>query len=100
MDNFVERLRSELDLVQTALKEKRVTATAADGLVKVTVNGHQEITAVFLDPQALYPKNQAPLEEAVLAAVNEAIQLSRQLLREEISRLAGGINQAGYPDFF
>lgn len=100
MDNFVERLRSELDLVQTALKEKRVTATAADGLVKVTANGHQEITVVFLDPQALYPKNQAPLEEAVLAAVNEAIQLSRQLLREEISRLAGGINQAGYPDFF
>ncbi|HHW91328.1 MAG TPA: YbaB/EbfC family nucleoid-associated protein [Firmicutes bacterium] len=100
MDNFMERLRSELELIQTGLKEKTVEATAADGLVKVTANGHQELTAVFLDPLALYPKNQAPLEEAVLEAVNEAIHLSRQLLREEISRLAGGINQAEFPDFF
>ncbi|HHY36687.1 MAG TPA: YbaB/EbfC family nucleoid-associated protein [Firmicutes bacterium] len=100
MDSFLERLRSELELVQSALKEKKVTATAAGGLVKVTANGHQELTAVFLDPQALYPKNQAPLEEAVLAAVNEAIQLSRQLLREEIARLAGGINRNEFSDFF
>ena len=40
----VQKMQANLARVQEELKEKTVEGTAGGGVVKVTVNGHQEAT--------------------------------------------------------
>jgi DNA-binding YbaB/EbfC family protein len=42
----VQKMQANLARVQEELKEKTVEGTAGGGVVKVTVNGHQEVLAV------------------------------------------------------
>lgn len=100
MYDFMENLRVELEAVQNQLREKTVSGASADGLIKVTVNGHQEVTAIYLNPQTLYPKNQTPLQDAIMAATNEALKNSRDLLRQELSRLTGEFDFSSLTDSF
>jgi DNA-binding YbaB/EbfC family protein len=100
MDDFMTKLRSELEALQNQLQEKTVEATDSDGLVKIIVNGHQEVAAIVLDPRTLYPKNQIPLQSALKQATNEAIRLSRELLRQELADLTGGFDFSRFPELY
>ena len=98
MDGFLENLQRELIAIQEQLKNRTVSATDSNNLVTVTANGHQEIIAITLEPDGLYPRNQVVLEKAITQAVNDALHNSRNILRQEINQVAGGVDFSNFPD--
>jgi len=87
----LQKLQEQLQIAQEQLAQETVTASAGGGVVKVTVTGDQRCTAVEIDPQLLEDVDAEMLQDLVLAAVNSALDQSRQLAAERLGPLAGGL---------
>ena len=81
--------------VQEELAKKTVSAEAGGGMVKVTANGAQRITAITVEPDAVDPDDQELLEDLLIAGVNKALDEAARLAREEMSKTAGGFLPPG-----
>jgi DNA-binding YbaB/EbfC family protein len=91
----VIELQEQMVQTQEALKEEEVTATVGGGVISVVANGHQEIVSITIDPEVVDPQDVEMLQDMVLAAVNEALDQSRQLASDRMGALTGGLNIPG-----
>jgi DNA-binding YbaB/EbfC family protein len=91
----VMQLQEQMLEAQEALKEEEVSATAGGGVVTVVANGHQEILSIAIDPEVVDPEDVEILQDLVLAAVNEALERSRELAAERMGALTGGLSIPG-----
>jgi DNA-binding YbaB/EbfC family protein len=91
----VVQLQEEMAKTQESLKDEEVVATVGGGMVSATANGHQEILSISIEPEVVDPDDVEMLEDMVLAAVNEALDKSRELAAERMSVLTGGLDIPG-----
>jgi hypothetical protein len=54
-----------------------------------------ELTKVVIDPEALKAGDADMLQDAVLAASNEALRKAREVMAEEMKSVTGGLNVPG-----
>jgi DNA-binding YbaB/EbfC family protein len=81
--------------MQAELGHRTVTAQAGGGMVEATANGRQEIVALRIDPEVVVPEDVDMLQDLILAAVNEALNKSREMVAQEMSKLTGGLQIPG-----
>ena len=86
-----KQLQDQMARIQEELGAKEVVGTAGGGVVKVRVNGHQHVLGIEIDPEAVDPNDVELLQDMVLAAVNEALESSRQLAAGELGQLTAGL---------
>jgi DNA-binding YbaB/EbfC family protein len=86
-----QKLQAQLEALKEEVSKRKVEASAGGGMVVVEANGAQEILAVRIDREAITPDDPQMLEDLVLAAVNEALRKAREMVAQEMSKLAGGI---------
>ena len=79
-------------------------ADAGAGAVRVVMNGKLEVVRVQIDGPMLATlvgegseADQRMVEELIAAAVNAANEKARELIKEEISQVTGGLNIPGLP---
>ncbi|MGE3163747.1 MAG: YbaB/EbfC family nucleoid-associated protein [Planctomycetota bacterium] len=90
-----QEMQRKMKQVQADLKKRTVQGDAGGGMVKVFVNGQQEVLKIEIDPEVVDPKDVGMLEDLVLVAVKTAVEKSQELSREEMSRVTGGISLPG-----
>ena len=96
--NFFKRaqqMQSRLAKAQEELESETVEASSGGGAVKVIATGKQTIESITIDPDAVDPGDVEILQDMVLAAVNEALALSQQLVSERIGAITGGLKLPG-----
>jgi hypothetical protein len=96
----VQKMQADLARVQEELKEKTAQGTAGGGVVKVTVNGHQEIQAIEIAPEAVDPDDVEMLQDLIIAAVNDALRKCQDMISNEMGKVTGGLNLPGLPPLF
>ncbi|MGI6038504.1 MAG: YbaB/EbfC family nucleoid-associated protein [Limnochordia bacterium] len=96
----VQKMQAQMMKIQEELKDKTVEASAGGGVVQVIANGHQEIVAIKIDPDAVDPDDVDMLQDLVVAAVNEALRESRELAGQEMGKVTGGLNLPNMPGLF
>ncbi|WP_343073772.1 YbaB/EbfC family nucleoid-associated protein [Atribacter laminatus] len=88
-------MQAKMAKMQEELKTKQVEASSGGGMVKVTSNGQQEILEIIIEPSLLEENDIEMLQDLVLAAVNEALNRSREMAQEEMAKITGGLNIPG-----
>lgn len=88
-------MQRKMAKLQEELAERTVEASAGGGMVTVEANGKQDITRIAIDPAVVDPEDVEMLQDLVLAAVNEAIKKSKEMVESEMSQITGGINIPG-----
>lgn len=91
----VQQMQAKMVKLQEELAQRTLEATAGGGVVRVTVNGKQEVVDIKIDPAAVDPEDVEMLEDLILAAVNEALRQIQEMNNNELSKLTGGINLPG-----
>jgi len=91
-----QKIQGKFKEIQIELEKKKVEATSGGGMVRAVVNGKQELLELRIDPEVVNPKDIEMLEELVCAAVNKALENSREMLGQEMSKITGGINLPGF----
>jgi nucleoid-associated protein EbfC len=90
-----QKLQAQMAAMQEEVGKRKVEATAGGGMVTVEANGKQELTAVKIDPEVVSKEDVQMLEDLVLAAANEALRKSRELVQQELGKLTGGMKIPG-----
>jgi DNA-binding YbaB/EbfC family protein len=90
-----QRMKAEMDRIQAEVAARTVEGSAGGGMVMAVANGKGELLSVRIDPEAVKGEDIEMLQDLVTAAVNDALRKARELLTQEVSRLAGGLNLPG-----
>jgi DNA-binding YbaB/EbfC family protein len=94
---MAQQMQNQLAQVQEQLRETTLEATAGGGAVRVVITGAQEIRSIEIDPSAVDPEETEMLQDLVLTAVNDAINRSKELERERMASVTGGLGLPGMP---
>jgi DNA-binding YbaB/EbfC family protein len=94
---MAQQMQAQMAQAQDELRETTLEATSGGGAVRVVITGAQEIRAIEIDPAAVDPAEVEMLQDLVVAAVNDAIARSKELERERMAAVAGGIGLPGMP---
>ena len=90
-----QKLQTKMMKLQEEMAEKTVESAAGGGMVKVVANGRQQIVSVSIEKEVVDPEDVDMLQDLVLAAVNDALAKSQEMVTAEMSKLTGGMNIPG-----
>jgi len=90
-----QQLQAKLAKAREELGKMTVEATSGGGAVKVVLDGHQKVHSVQISPEVIESGDVELLQDLVMAAVNEAITKSQELVNKHLSSLTGGLNIPG-----
>lgn len=90
-----QKLQKKMLKTQQELALKTVEASAGGGMVKVVANGGQKIESIALEKEVVDPEDIEMLQDLILAAVNDALNKSQEMVSKEMGKLTGGMNIPG-----
>lgn len=90
-----QKLQSKMLKLQEELSEKTVEASSGGGMIKVVANGKQQIISIQIEKEVVDPEDVEMLQDLVLAAVNDALTRSQEMVSGEMSKLTGGLSIPG-----
>tara|TARA_A100001037_G_scaffold19037_1_gene16276 strand:- start:1152 stop:1469 length:318 start_codon:yes stop_codon:yes gene_type:complete len=90
-----QKLQAKMAKVQEELASKSVEGDAGGGMVVATANGHQEITAIKINPEVVDSEDVDMLEDLVLAAIQNARQAAQDLAEKEMQKATAGMIPPG-----
>jgi len=90
-----QKLQAQMEAMQAEAGKRKVEATAGGGMVTVEANGKQELTAIKIDREVINPDDSQMLEDLVLAACNEALRKSKEMMQAELGKLSAGLKIPG-----
>jgi len=85
----VQQMQTKMAKVQADLEQEQVEASAGGGAVKVVVNGQQRLLSIAIEPDVA--EDMEMLQDLVVAAVNDAMDRSRELAAQRMQSVAAGL---------
>lgn len=98
LKNLIEQAQGvqvKIREVQEQLADRSIVGSSGGDMVRVEANGIQEILSVSIEKDLLAADDKEVLEDLIVAAVNDALEKSRQMAAEEISKISGGLRIPG-----
>ena len=85
----VQQMQDRMAKAQKELEEETVEATSGGGAVRAVVTGAQKVVSVRVDPGAT--EDVEMLQDLILAAINEALEKSRELQATKMQAVTSGL---------
>jgi len=90
-----QKLQAQMQKLQEELAEKTVETSSGGGMIRVTASGKQQIVSIQIEKEVVDPDDVEMLQDLILAAVNDALTQSQEMVSGEMSKLTGGLNIPG-----
>ncbi len=97
MNNFNNMIKQAQDLqkkmaeAQEKVETLEAEGISGGGIVKITINGKNNVTSVNIDETAIDKNEKEILEDLIVAAFNDARDKIQRKITDEMSSLTGGI---------
>lgn len=90
-----QQMQQKMGTLQKELEARELETSAGGGMIKIKINGKQEIVELKIDRECVDPNDVETLEELVQTAVNQAVKESQDMVQGAMSKLTGGMNIPG-----
>lgn len=90
-----QQMQQKMATLQKELEARELETSSGGGMIKVKVNGKQEVLAISINPECVDPSDVETLEELVLTGVNQAIKESQDMVSNAMSKVTGGLSIPG-----
>ncbi len=90
-----KKMQKQIAQMQEELEERTLEVSAGGGVINLVVNGKQELCEIKIDPEVVDPDDIEMLEDLIMAAVNEGIRKSQDMVSSEMGKITGGMNIPG-----
>ncbi len=90
-----QQMQAKMARMQEELATREVEASAGGGMVTARVNGKQQLLELKIEKTVVDPEDVEMLEDLVIAAVNEGMKKSQEMVQEEMGKITGGMNIPG-----
>lgn len=91
-----QKLQKKMLQTQQEMATKTIEASSGGGMVKVVANGAQKIESIIFEKEVVNADDIEMLQDLVLAAVNDALTKSQEMVSSEMGKLTGGLNIPGF----
>jgi nucleoid-associated protein EbfC len=92
------RMQRKIDQIKTDLKDREVTGAAAGEKIAVAVTCEGKIRRISIDPEFLAAEGLEMALDAVVAALNGALEAADKLVDAEMKKVTGGVKIPGMHD--
>ena len=92
-------MQSKMAKIQQDLAGKSITGSAGGGMVMTTVNGQGDVLSISIEKTVIDPDETEMLQDLVVAATNDALRKAKELSKQEMSQLTGGLNLPDLTNF-
>ena len=86
-----KKAQAQMAKIQEELARKTVEASAGGGMVTAVVNGRNELLSIKIEKEVIDPNDPEMLQDLIVAAVNEALNKSQEMMQEEMAKLTQGL---------
>ncbi len=86
-----QQLQEKLASVQQEIGARTVEASAGGGMVTAVVNGKLELVQIRIEPSLLEAPDVEMLQDLIVAAVNEAMEKSKDMASAKMQSVAAGL---------
>ena len=90
-----QKLQTKMMKLQEELSSRTIEASSGGGMVKVVANGKQQVVSIDIEKEVVDPEDVEMLQDLILAAVNDALAKSQEMVSSEMGKLTGGMNIPG-----
>ncbi len=90
-----QELQARMARAQQELEKATVEGTAGGGVVKITMTGQQQVQGITINPEVIEAQDVEMLQDLVMAAMNDALEKSRQLANSRLGAITGGMKIPG-----
>ncbi len=90
-----QQMQQKISTLQKELETREIETSSGGGMIKIKINGKQQITEMTINKDCVDPNDVASLEELMKTAVNQAIKESQDMVSGAMSKVTGGMNIPG-----
>lgn len=90
-----QKMQAQVMKAQEELQKKEIEGTAGGGMVKVVLNGSNQLVSIKINPEVVDPKEVEMLEDLILAAHANALEKIKELSESTFGSITGGMNIPG-----
>ena len=95
-----QQMQAKLIQIQQELAQKTVQGSAGGGMVTVKINGKGEVLAIVIEKEIISSSDADMLQDLIVAATNDGLRRAKELSRQAMGKLTGGVNIPGLSDMF
>jgi DNA-binding YbaB/EbfC family protein len=90
-----QKMQEQMTKVQEELAQREVEASSGGGAVKAVAKCDGSIARIKIDPKVVDPNDVEMLEDLILGAVTNALDLAKKTQTEEMNKVTAGMNLPG-----
>jgi hypothetical protein len=90
-----QQMHAKISQLQEEMAEKTIEVSSGGGMVNIVMNGKQQVVTIRIDPEVVNREDIEMLQDLIVAAVNEAIRKSQEMMAEEMKKITGGLSIPG-----
>lgn len=90
-----QQMQQKISTLQKELETRELETSSGGGMIKIKINGKQQILAISINKECVDPNDVASLEELMKTAINQAIKESQDMVSGAMSKVTGGLNIPG-----
>ena len=97
MNNFsdmmkkAQEMQKKMQEIQDSLSNLEVEGTSGGGIVKVIMNGKNEVKKIDIDPSIIKNDEKEVMEDLIIAALNDAKSKAEEKSQDKMKELTGGL---------
>lgn len=89
------RLQRKMDEIRDKLKDQEMSSTSAGGKIEVTVSCEGKVRRIAVDEKFLGDEGLEMALDAVVAAINTALDAADKHVEAELAKVTGGLKIPG-----
>lgn len=90
-----QKMQGNIQKVEAELNETEYSGSAGGNGVKVTIKGDYKISSIAIEEDLLEKDNKEMLEDLILVAVNQAVDVASKDREEKMGVLTAGVKMPG-----
>jgi DNA-binding YbaB/EbfC family protein len=87
----VEQMQNRMLKIQEEIAASTVEGSAGGGVVTVVMTGDQQMNSVAIKAEVVDPDDIETLQDLIVAAVNDALNRSKELQAKRLGEVTGGM---------
>ena len=90
-----QKMQAQMAKLQEEAAKKTIEASSGGGMITAVVNGKQQLVSLKIEEAVVDPSDIEMLQDLIVAAINEAMKQSQDMVADEMSKLTGGMKIPG-----
>jgi nucleoid-associated protein EbfC len=95
-----QQMQANVAKAQEEVAKMTADGQSGGGMVTVTVNGAFDVQKIKIEKTVVDPTDIGMLEDLITSAINAANALMREITKQHMGKVMGGMNIPGMPGMF